>query len=224
LDRPTLAVDVILLLLYTQYRLAQHPGLLFQRMGTTSNGPNIDYGIDGSSCSSPATNSHEIPSKEYASAAAVEGWANYYHAVAFNNTSHSDCAVMWSTQDWDEDGLADLAQTFASMNCDGQPYWGNEPTSADHSVDRLGDFCATDRENRGTEWAWMQFFWDLDTEQALSFSQVAAVFDRADPRNWRKDDSGLNKRPWARVEDAADDLGILAEVTSEGSSNGVDRL
>ena len=65
-----------------------------------------DYGAPYDSCFSFAdpVASHSMNQKEHQSSAAWEGIAHFYAALAFNDTSESDCVfVYYKNTDWNLD-------------------------------------------------------------------------------------------------------------------------
>lgn len=188
------------------------------------NSSNKDYGAAAPTCTEfgGGTSGHAMSTKEHTSAAAVEGFGHYYAAVAFNNTSESDCAFMYNkTQDFDRTDAA--ASDFSppdSISCEGSPVWNLALVDA---RDYVGDMCTGTLTHRGNELDFLRFFWDLETDEGLSFSQVAELVDRADPRSWNA--IGVNGDPdnvWDRFVASASDPNnlVLVEVSNQ-ASNGV---
>lgn len=188
------------------------------------NSANKNYNAAAPTCQKfgGGTSGHAMSTKEHTSAAAVEGFAHYYAAVAFNNTSESGCAFMYNkTQDFDRTDVA--ASDFSppdSISCEGSPVWDLSSVDA---RDYLGDMCTGTIARRGNELDFLRFFWDLDTDEGLSFSEVAELYDRANPRSWNAVGAlGSAGNPWQRIVAAAADpsLGVLPEVVAQ-ASNGV---
>lgn len=188
--------------------------------------PAKDYGVANVNDCVSTTTSHRLPSKEYASAAAVEGFADYWAAVVFNNTAQADCALDWFSQNFDgqngRDGLP--GKGMQPMNCRGKPYWGATSSYIEQSADHLGDQCSGPKANRGNELDWMRMFWHLD--DGLSFSTILEVWDRANPKNWRRTDAGTADKPWERIIDAAGKVSpaVRTRFVNEGSVHGTSRL
>lgn len=190
----------------------------------------VDYdAADGGVC--PEGDSHSWTSKEYQSAALIEGIADYVSVVAFNNVTQDDCRVQpagsveWDPDDnfsiglpfscegWDDtdqDGVADVGET----GDDGGVEWYS---FAVDSGDFLGDYCVGtgDVDNRGTELDWTRFFYDLDHQEDVSFEVIFTNFAAAYPPDWNADDSGdPADAPRLRLElaFAADDDGAGPDV------------
>lgn len=154
---------------------------------------------------------HNFNQQEYASSAFWEGVAHYWAAVAFNNTTESDCSFgYYKDTDWDLDGLylgAQESKPFA-VSC------ATGPTLAP-AADYLGDMCtdgstACDNaadgncDNRGTEYDWLRFFWDADATLGVSTTDIYRIVDEADPDTWNDDDVGTAANdPAQRIHDAA---------------------
>lgn len=164
-----------------------------------------------------------MATKEHSSAAATEGWANFYAALAFNRTDESDCAFMYNkNQDFDRDGVNDSIGGTDSISCEASPIWDPVAVPSD---DYLGNLCDTPYAHRSVELDWMRFFWDLTTDQDVSFSDLGDLWDIANPRTWNAVGvNGSSSNPWPRIEAAALDpaLDLSSEVAAE-SHNGVDR-
>ncbi|MEQ1504472.1 MAG: hypothetical protein ABMB14_19695 [Myxococcota bacterium] len=188
--------------------------------------PNHDYDSERNSptkCAQGPRDGHWMTSKEYSSAAAVEGWAHYYAALTFNRTDQSDCTFVFNkSADWDGDGAID-AKAKEPFDCDGAPMWAFTPASVSDD-NYYADVCVSPPvDDRGTEYDWLRFFWDLSTDEGLTFGDVASVWDAANPKNWDKNGGGLfaSDDPWDRVSTNAP-AALAASVIAQGSMNGVD--
>lgn len=173
---------------------------------------NFDYTASLGGCYTVATRDHEINSKEYQSAAANEGFAHFYSAVVFNDDTETDCHVeYYKTVDWDLDGTVDDQTT----DCESGPVNG---------ADYLGDSCIGTITNRGVEYDWLRFWWDLTTDEGVYFTDCGHIWDRANPWSWNAtgDSTGLNY-PATRLRDAADTEGFLTEWDAKDNFNGVHR-
>ncbi len=195
------------------------------RNGTQST--NLSYGAGALVCKSvpptPTTN-HSMDSKEYQSGAASEGLAHYYAAVAWNLSNQSDCTFRYyKPVDFNLDAVVDPS----NVNCEGGPALatppGSPPPPPIDAKDLLGDVCRPTFSNRGTEYDWLRFWWDMDTDQGLSTTDIFDIWDAADPYNWRATDSGSSDYPSDRIYDACDTLGFLSDWNAQGPSNGVHR-
>lgn len=137
--------------------------------------------------STTTTNGHSMDQKEYQSAAANEGFAHYYAAVTFNNSGHQDCTfAYYKNSDYDLDGVIDPQQ----LNCELGP--ALTPSGTGPAGDWMGATCSTPYGNRGSEYDWLRFFWDLDTDPAtastIHTTQIGHIWDHANPYSWRRKD------------------------------------
>jgi hypothetical protein len=185
------------------------------------------------------TGGHWINSKEYQSAALMEGFANYVSAVVFNHTVGTlDCRrVPPGTVDWDNDGNL----SSAAYSCEGAE--GNDPGGIEASYgvnprDYLGQYCLTPGSgggtpaefNRATELDWERMFWDIDTDYSTGFGELLEIWVGAGPGDWIIDDgdsgSDPDDFPSKRMADSALDFGIgfyIGAWDPEDGPQGVDR-
>ena len=203
-----------------RYVMVHELGHLLARKLDANTSSSKNYNASTTTCGPAA--GHQMTTKEHSSAAAVEGFAHYYAAVAFNNTSQSDCAFMYNkAQDFDK--TAGMGFDFfapGSISCEGSPVWNLAVVDA---RDYLGDMCSGTLSHRANELDFLRFFWDLDTDEGLSFGEIANLLDRANPRNWNAVGSnGSPNNPWDRIVSAAAITGNLVAVLNQ-ASNGVDR-
>jgi hypothetical protein len=155
------------------------------------NSPSKSYSAANSTC--PGTGgSHHFTEKEFQSAAAVEGFAHYYAAVSWNKTNESDCYyVPNKIVDWDADGSTTGSwDTSGVFTCE-----GGGPVSPSTTIDARDfytDYCMAggSNNNRGTEYDWLRFFWDLDTDESMSFTDILTVWDDSNPRLWTASGGG----------------------------------
>lgn len=177
-----------------------------------------DYGADEGVCFSNALNVHEMNQKEFTSAAASEGWAHFYAAVAFNDSSDTSCGfVYYKPQDYN---LNTVVETAANtyLDCDIGP---TSPNVADFAY--METYCDGTFENRGVELDWLRFWWDFYTETTVTFTTCADIFDGANPKNWNDTDAGtLFDDPFFRLAVSADNEGWGTEFLDHAADNGVD--
>ena len=78
--------------------------------------------------------------------------------------------------------------------------------------------------NRGTEWDWLRFWWDLTTDQDVYCTDCMDIWNTANPDTWNAsgDGSGSNY-PATRLRNAANTEGFLTEWDNEDYLNGVYR-
>ncbi|MCB9670167.1 MAG: hypothetical protein H6736_17480 [Alphaproteobacteria bacterium] len=168
---------------------------------------------------------HVMDTKEYQSAAANEGFAHYYAAVSWNLTNQTDCRFgYYKPVDFNHDGTSDPG---SNLNCEGGPALttppGGSPPAPVAAGDYLADQCATPYGNRGTEYDWLRFWWDIDTDGGLSTTDIADIWDLADPYAWRPTDSGTAPLPRLEIQQAFTDAGFQQAWTSWAPYNGVDQ-
>ena len=90
--------------------------------------------------------------------------------------------------------------------------------------DYLGDWCTGTLTNRGTEWDWLRFLWDLDTDAGVSTTTIFDIYDSANPNSWNATGDGTGSAyPATRLRDAANTAGVLTEWDAWDSYNGVER-
>ena len=139
-----------------------------------------------------------------------EGIASYYAAAIWNRTDESDCYYTPSyALDWTQDGVGDSSAEFS---CESGVYAGVD------SYDYMGDYCLAVGAvtNRGTQYDWMRFFWDLETDQGLSVTDIFAIWDEADPDAWTASGAGSGASfPAYELDAAASALGYGAEWSTQ---------
>ena len=213
-------------------------------------GPKKNYGFDVTTtgCDKCDSSGHCLNSPEYASAAAVEGFADYYGALVFNKVEESaDCSVVVPFYDWNQDGVAfGVGLDDLPTNCEGPVFWNDEITVQQQRslesrsegnpsgpwwgpVNYMEEECdSTPDSDIHTEYDWMKFLWDINTDGAdrLSFTEVLELWDRMDPHDWAKKTAGSSDSDKVanRLEDAAAAFSAGAEtlILNEASANGVD--
>ena len=124
-------------------------------------------------------------SKEYQSAAATEGFAEFYAAVIWNNDSQTNCWFYSANEtDWDLDGEED----GNVLNCEFGPVDGISPpitlSPTVDGTDYLGDMCDGSLDNRATAYDWLRFWWDYTTNYDTYFTDCAVIWNLADPNTW----------------------------------------
>lgn len=185
-----------------------------------------NYDADYGACYTAGNGGHGMNQKEWQSAAVVEGLGHYYAAQAFNNTSGADCVfVQYKTTDWDLVGGAvnPGEQEGDPINCDGSPYSGIG------AGDYVYQMCSPFLSNRGTEYDWLRFFWDLRTDGAVSTGDIFDIWAAAGPDAWKESGAGSDSTcatsdyPATRLRCAAEDLGFGSEWDDYDDYNGVHR-
>lgn len=186
--------------------------------------------IPDSDCPISDPGPHNLDSDETTGDAIIEAFATYYYAAVTNKTNETDCFVYTRrARDWDHLGATPKESGWYS--CEQRPlpvlpstmnrdYWAHE---CDNAVD-----------NVSSEYDWVRAFWDLDTDEGLTFGDILDVFVEADPHNWLVTDqaAGLcdvafpngmrDFCPWYRMDQAAVGLGIGSEWSNQ-HDNGIAR-
>lgn len=190
---------------------------------------------------------HSFNSYEYQSAAIVEGMANYFAAVVFNNTSENDCRYdSGPSYPWVLGG----AVTGAQFSCEGyDPSTGHPLGEDDDGAEYAfgipaGNYFLFDppntattnlpcsdntiTTNRGIELDWMRFFWDLDNKEDIDLSDIINVWSSTkaaggtitDPWNWG-DSGDTGDMPRYRLNGVFDYYGFGAQWDTWAEANGV---
>lgn len=184
-----------------------------------------DYSAPGDGCAG-AVNfkgdgtvpSHSFLTKEYQSSAAVEGMANFYSALVWNERYHgADCEIAtWKPLDWDNSGASPPGEPWDALVNEGVPCIG-DPWSApgdfvsDHDwladliaaadyddVDDTG--CVGTHLNRSTDYDWLRWGWDMVTVQDVAVQALWDVWAAASPSDWNATDAGATEDlPIARI-------------------------
>lgn len=202
---------------------------------TTSTAP-----LEGCGNSIETDLGHRMVTKEYQSTAANEGIANYYAAVAFNNTTDGECRWQYyKSVDWDLDG--NYNEEVPVFSCEGAGMWFTAAgvtypyTDADWLVrDVVEEKCLEvdptgETRNRATELDWLRFFWDLDHDQGVTTTKIFDIWNAANPHTWlswgegSSDVCATTVWPSGRLRSAADSEGVLTEWDAEFTVNGVHR-
>jgi hypothetical protein len=190
-----------------------------------------DYNASDDDCDGGVPqSSHTYNSKEYQSAAAIEGWAHYVAAFSFNHPGGSTCRMQptrdvewnYTSSAWDEPFSCEGAET-------GGDFGGAEYTEPPISVtgrDVYGQFCEASKfvdDNRGLEYDWLRFWWDFNQASGFGFIKATDVVVEMGSDDWCADDScAISDLPASRLEDAMTTLG-WSSLYNSISDNGVDR-
>lgn len=203
-----------------KYVIVHEMGHLVAWLKNGNSSASQSYGAPMANCYTDNTRSHEMNSKEYVSAAANEGIAHYYAAVAFNVSTESNCKFRYyKTVDWDLDTILDSR----TANCQGAPMSGLA------TGDYFGDLCTGTSANRGVEYDWLRMFWDLDNVEGLSTTTIFNIWDESDPDSWNATGDGANwtclttNYPSGRLACAASDLSVYSSWTNQWDDNGAHR-
>jgi hypothetical protein len=156
---------------------------------------------------------HGQTTKEYQSAAASEGMADFMSAWAWNQKTDATCEYERHYQsDWDLDNDLDGPATGV-VSCEAKPVpetetlaFNTNPDWLEHLVNAADSAgCAGTLDNRGTQFDWLRYFWDMLTDEGLEPEEILDIWDAADPHTWNSTDLGsAGNDPIARIEAAAD--------------------
>lgn len=224
---------------YDKYVIVHEMGHLVGEQANAGVGTRKDDSALEHGCPGDGTTGHKMSSREYQGQAANEGWAHYYAALAFNTTSDHNCwFYYYKSVDWNDDDNNDPAAT----NCEGG--WMDLHLSAGETLeaeqddwmdrDYLVEGCYAreggELDNRGTEFDWLRFWWDFDTDQSRTFDNAVDIWGASDPECWYLDDTTSCpgsctscEAPATALRAAANSLGLLAPWDAEDDINGVHR-
>ncbi len=165
------------------------------------------YSADADPCFDDGGSDHHLNSKEDQTAGAVEGFAQYYAAVIWNNTSENDCQFYyWHVPfDFDRDGTYDSSVMY---DCE---------TALTVGHNYLESRCTPDIEDRSVEYDWLAFWWDMNTNGGLSTTGILDIWDAANPHNWS------SSNVYSRLRTAAINAGVSSSTWDYWAAhNGVD--
>lgn len=191
-----------------------------------------------------ASAGHNVTTKEYQSAAILEGMAHYVAAVAFNQTQEDDCKLTPPIQVIWDSGYAGTAAEYSCEGWDpatGNPLgddldgveWDTFEVPAGNYFDwsspntgHLACSASGATTNRAVEVDWLRFFWDADNKLGLDTSQIMDAWVEADPVNWDADGGGVTTDdPRDRMEAALVDPARLTQTewNDWAGDNGIDQ-
>lgn len=201
---------------------------------TGGQGHIMDYEAVVDDCTPAYTDDgHSMNSKEYASAAFVEGFAHFYSAVAFNDLqTNADCELWKSGVDWDLD-----ADDLEGPPEDPEHFSCSEGFTAGPALapilipdeDLLGAFCigTGESENRATEYDFLRAMWVLATVEGVPVETLFDLWAEANPHSWEVNGEGTGgDYPSARMHDAAFSVGgsaLQADYDAVASDHGISR-
>jgi hypothetical protein len=187
-------------------------------------------------------------SLEYQSAAAREGWADFYASWLFNKRVESDCVFdSHNLHDLDLDGdidtnYGDEDQGFTEerdgvIDCEGggagagDPFPLTDPLSSTVTArDWLADMVNSNScvapyslNNRASQYDWHRYWWDMTTDEGVVPQTLADVYVDMCPTNWNSRDSGpADGRVRRRIE-LSTSFHLLSTEHLTQRDNGVDR-
>jgi hypothetical protein len=188
-----------------KYIIAHETGHLLGYIADEESSPILSYACpNGPDCEEFTDTVHDWTSKEYQTAAAVEGFAHYFAAALWNDRE-DDCEYYY----------------YKEVDFDPRDSHGDGEAGDLYSCESGGAFmedeCGTPYDDRGVEVDWLRFWWDLYTDQNVSHDSIVDIWDGANPRSWNL------SIVYSRLRDAADAEGVdLNDWDEEAEYNGVD--
>jgi hypothetical protein len=189
-------------------------------------GLNQSYAADEDGCDGGG-GSHGQLTKEYQSASAVEGIADFYAAMTWNIVSESaDCEYQRQYGlDWNLDGTPDV-NAITGHDCVGDPFSGSpDPVGSKDWLEDLVDAddddedevqCEGTLDNRSTQYDWLRYYWSMVTLQDVPITDLWEIWDDADPHDWNSTDSGSSSDdPHIRIDTSAHANGYETEHDNE---------
>ena len=212
-----------------------------------------DYDADPANCwtdtngtaKGGSVGAHELISKEWQSAAIIEGWAHFYAAAVFNDAADNDCGfVYYKEQAFGDPGDNGIGLSHQNVS-------GNTAISCENGLshlvaedalhqlvdayDYMGDYCEGTLARRATEFDWLRFWWDFYQEEStVTFEDCAEIFSNAvtgvhifPPAGPWDADAGVNapdnKKPGWRMWHSAVANGFQSEWEDHNEDHGVHR-
>ena len=124
--------------------------------------------------------------KEYQSAAVVEGFADFFAAWLWNRKTEYDCDFERSyASDFDLNG-SDDSDVYS---CEGKPVstlpgWVSSHDWLEDAIVQGAGSCSGTLSNRGTQYDWLRFFWDMLTDESVPPADIAGLYDEMDPKTF----------------------------------------
>lgn len=175
-------------------------GIGYRREG--NNDPNFEYDAaeDGCDGVGVAVGQHAQLTKEWQSAAFIEGFADVISAYLWNDETQADCTYdRHHTSDYDLDGVDDDGAVAGQVNCEGIPATGLEAyvTARDWLVDVVNADdddvdavqCSGLTTSRGAQLDFLRYGWDMLNDEAVPIEHFVDIYDNAQPQNWDADDN-----------------------------------
>lgn len=172
-------------------------------------------------------------SMEYQSGAAREGWAGFFSAWLWNYSGVPNADCFFDTHvihDFDLDGDIDnnygdtggdynVDPWDGALNCEGTEvpsdsvHWpvpmADDIENYVYDRDWLEDMYVAgacdvhDLSNRGTQYDWLRYLWDMRTDEGIPIEELADIYVDMCPTTWAKNDgeiSSSEETPIGRLE------------------------
>lgn len=190
--------------------------------------PNFDYSSGEQNCDGDnAAGEHSQVSKEYQSAAAVEGFADLLSAWTWNDTSGGCLYDRQYSSDFDLDGDLDndAPGEEGHTQCGGVPADGLASYVTGH--DWLDDLitasdpagCTTPLDFRSTQLDWLRYGWDMLHNGGVPIEDYVTIYDAANPHTWDKDNNQTGSHGSTGT---ADDVIVRWEAAADGEGWGAE--
>lgn len=150
-----------------KFEVVHETGHNIAHYGNKSAVPVCSYGLnheEGSPCPGDADPSDpnydgggwQLKSKEWRTAAALEGFVHFYPVAVWNRQDQSDCELPYS---------------YFSNDCEG-PHQHMEMT------------CGGEFSSRGAAMDWVTFWWDVHQDLGVLYGTVLDIWDDTNPHSW----------------------------------------
>lgn len=180
-----------------------------------------DYTADPEDCyTSEATgSSHEFNSREFHSAAFVEGLGNLYGAAAFNSLADASCFFQSNNGDIDWNNDRTTVDNDDIVDCNNGPMVGID------ADDYLGDECTAGQlTDRATEYDYTRMLWDLAQQDGMPIADMFVALDLALFNDWADESPGTGEwEPTTGLLFGAWLAGWQQEWEDRAAEHGVDR-
>ncbi|MBZ0272830.1 hypothetical protein K8I61_12400 [bacterium] len=156
-------------------------------------------------CDEWTDTSHDFISLEWQNVAAKEGFAHYYAATVWNDIEESDCEYFYYKTIW-FNKAGQLVHVPQNYSCES----GNNYLSAN---------CDPYDDNQSLEYDWLRFWWDLMTDDGVTFNTIMDVWTGSAPSDWEDEGVGV----YDALRDAADLESVdLLDWDAQAAYNGID--
>lgn len=141
----------------------------------------VDYNATGGVCGPFLPATHFVHSKEFASAATIEAWADFYAAVVFNDDGAATCEYdAGGPLDWDRN-LTNEA--FTKHSCDGAVIDPMTLAALTNATDYHGQYCGG-ANYRAVQFDWLRLLWNLRTDHAWPRPTFRDLWDATNAHGW----------------------------------------
>ncbi|MEZ4235149.1 MAG: hypothetical protein R3F59_03100 [Myxococcota bacterium] len=172
-----------------KFEIAHMMGYALSHFANGHDDPVYDPGAAMDGCIPGESHSVRINTKEYGSENAVQAFAQFYAAVAFNDDgTDADCEYQVSYDvDWNADQDSLDVDEYEVFSCSDSPAPNQSPPIPDYAYFDYKSGCGGTIDNRGTSYDWLKMLWDYRTDSVYGGYSVADIYDlwdAADPDSW----------------------------------------